>query len=170
MKNAIVMIGRFQPFHRGHMCIAQKIKRNFPDHELIIAVVERKADRCDERSPWPSRFIIRTIREVLSVYVMEVFNAHPVYILDQWEHTKRNYDILVCGPDRQDAYEAMIATTDHQIQVHTMDEIPNIRATTVREVVHYNDAYAFEHLMPRNLGKSFKMYQDEMETEVSWIT
>ena len=74
----IIYTGRFQPFHNGHLSLIKRIKTDYPDQKLCLAIIkdvpfERKSEfdkmvdgmLSQERNPFNSEVTLTLINEAL---------------------------------------------------------------------------------------------------------
>lgn len=162
MKKAVGFVGRFQPFHRGHLKIIRDVMNKYPEHEFVLMIVRREKDDLSNTSPFTSKFIIGEIKKVLpDIRIILVPNANLVAIHDDLSNLfSLKLDAFICGPDRIIAYQTQSKNYALGIKVIEHSEIYNIRGTLVREALRNNDVLAFQRMMP--LEVDFQDYKSEM--------
>jgi len=144
---ATVMIGRFQPFHRGHKEIARIAMTLKPTNQLVIAIIKRDGKNISNTSPWSSKWMKQMIKRMVpEAIVIEVENAFIMNVLPDG----LELDAIVCGPDRKSSYERMIGKSAPEVALLNIPEIYKIRGTLVRQAIDEGDVKEFQRMMPLN--------------------
>ena len=147
MKNAILIVGRFQPFHKGHAEIVRKAQGS--GNVVVVGIIGREGDPLNKRSPFPATFISKTITDQFS-NVKVVFLSSGNLVAAQ-EAIITNHGLIInkvmCGPDRFDSYNQQSKNYDLNIEVIRISEIYNIRGTQVRQAIIDNDEREFKRMM-----------------------
>lgn len=157
MKRINIMIGRFQPFTKGHYkCVeeARKVK----DVPTVICMIETKDNKTDEKHPFPSSMLLPIYRYMFKndpniEDIILVPSADIVKISDQL----KDYEIVswTCGTDRIDDYKKF--TDKYHDQAHLSDDFEmieikrtgeDISATKVRQALLDDDKAAFLKMTP----------------------
>lgn len=157
MKKVNLVIGRFQPFTKGHYkCVEVAWKeKGLP---TVICMIDTPEDKVDERHPFPSSMIVDLYKDLFKkdpkiVDVIEVKRADPVLVHEQLGD-KYQIASLTCGTDRFDKYQWMYKYKDQAdladdfeiIEVKRSDE--DISATKVRQALLDDDRTAFLKMVP----------------------
>ena len=159
MKKVNIVIGRFQPFTKGHYaCVeAAMKKKNLP---TVICIIDTPESKVDERHPFPSDMLTDLYGEFFShdekiVGVVPVKNADIVKIGEELK--KHDFEIAswTCGTDRIDSYTKMSTKYKEQaglsddfemIEVYRTDE--DVSATKARQALLDDDKKAFYSMIP----------------------
>ena len=145
MKNATLIIGRFQPFHSGHAKIVDKA-RGLGD-EVVIVTIERGTLSRDY--PFPNSLLGFTIASRYPwAHLMYFKNGNLVECKEIIKEVKGlNVTRILCGPDRFASYDLQSKKYDLDIEVLKIPEIYNIRGTKVREAIKNEDIEEFTRMM-----------------------
>ena len=160
MKRINIIIGRFQPFTKGHMkCVLEAWnKLKVP---TIVVMIDTPDDKVDEKHPFPSSLTLPLYNTLFEDYkeiegVILSKNANIVTIGEQLYNMGYEICCWTCGTDRYDSYEKMASkykdkahlSDDFQLlEIKRSDE--DISATKVRECLLKNDYNKFIKLMPQ---------------------
>ncbi len=159
MQKVNIVVGRFQPFTRGHYtCVnAAKKQANLP---TIICMINTTESKIDKRHPFTTDMLIDVYSEVFNsdpniLDIIPVLNADIVKI----GNTLREYGYEVaawtCGTDRYPVYSNMAEKYHEQaglsddfqmIEVPRTDE--DISATKARGCLIRNNKSGFLNLVP----------------------
>lgn len=157
MKRVNIMIGRFQPFTKGHYkCIEEA--RRVKDVPTVICMIDTKEDKIDKKHPFPSSMLLPIYKELFKKDrniedIVLVGSADIVKIAEQL----KNYEIVswTCGTDRIDTYEKLTAKYHDQAGLpddFSMIEIKrtgeDISATKVRQALLDDDKGEFLRMTP----------------------
>ena len=159
MKKINIIIGRFQPFTKGHLKCINYIYRTF-EIPTIIIMIETPDNRVDEKHPFSSSFLLpiynelfRDYNEIEGVILTKSANIVEIgqilydkgYVIDSW----------VCGTDRYSSYKRM--SEKYKEQAHLSNEFKlieikrsneDISATKVRQSLLNNNYFEFTECMP----------------------
>jgi nicotinic acid mononucleotide adenylyltransferase len=165
MKQVNIMIGRFQPITNGHMkCIdAAWNKLGIP---TIIAMINTKDEKVDEKHPFPSSLLLPLYEDVFKKNnriekIILVRNANIVEIGETLYNDGYEIKSWTCGTDRVDSYkkmsdkyhnEAHLSDDFQIIEVKRSDE--DISATKARQALVDDDRKLFSALTPLMTIKS----------------
>ena len=159
MQKVNIVIGRFQPFTKGHLkCVEMAWDElHVP---TVICMINTKDDKVDERKPFPSSLLVPLYNEAFKKderieKVVLVSNADIVKIAEACR--AEGYEICswTCGTDRYDDYKKMSEkygekaglTDDFQVlEVKRSDE--DISATKVRQALLNDDKKTFDQMTP----------------------
>lgn len=168
------MIGRFQPFTKGHYkCVEEAMRQK--QYPTVIAMINTPDEKTDERHPFPSSLLLPLYQELFKrdnniLDIILVKRADIVKIGE--ELRKLGYEIAswTCGSDRIDPYTKMsdryhdqAGLTDdfEMIEIFRTDE--DISATKVRQSLLDDDKQTFIKLMP-SISLSTSMKTDVYKT------
>lgn len=159
MKQVNIMIGRFQPITNGHMkCVdAAWSKFKIP---TIIAMINTKDEKVDERHPFPSSLTLPLYEKVFAKNnriekIILVKNANIVEIGEILFNEGYEIKSWTCGTDRIDSYEKMankyhdqahLADDFEMLEIKRSDE--DISATKARKALLDDDKKEFSALTP----------------------
>ena len=144
MKRINIIIGRFQPFTKGHMkCVLEAWnKLKVP---TVVVMIDTPDDKVDEKHPFLSSLTLPLYNTLFEDYkeiegVILSKNANIVTIGEQLYNMGYEICCWTCGTDRYDSYEKMAfkykdkahLSDDFQLlEIKRSDE--DISATKVRE-------------------------------------
>lgn len=177
-KDINLMVGRFQPFTKGHLkCVEAAFAENgFPVRICMIGNT-----KFDTKHPFTDELIAEEMDIVKKQYSDKIEGTQIVkngnisgivYWLNKEGYTVHS---LVCGTDRAATYQKAVdlARTKPDrnpfindfkiIEVKRGDE--DISATQVRNAIKNNDINSFEKLMPEGTSGLF----DKLKTEISQV-
>ena len=159
MKKVNIVIGRFQPFTKGHYaCVEAAWKeKNVP---TVICMIDVPEDKVDERHPFPTTMLVDLYKDLFKkdpkiADVVMVKNADIVKIAEELK--KNGYEIASwsCGTDRIDSYTKMsdkykeqagLADDFSMVEVKRTGE--DISATKVRQTLLDDDRSNFLKMVP----------------------
>ena len=156
IKRINAVVGRFQPFTKGHMkCV--EMAWNELHVPTVICMINTKDDKVDERKPFPSSLLVPLYNEAFKkderiAKVVLVSNADIVKIAEACR--AEGYEICswTCGTDRYDDYKKMSekygekAGLTDDFEVKRSDE--DISATKVRQALLDDDKKTFDKMTP----------------------
>lgn len=160
MKRVNIVIGRFQPFTKGHYaCVEAAMNQKMLP--TVICIIDTPESKVDERHPFPSDMLTDLYGEFFShdekiVGVIPVKNADIVKIGEELK--KHDFEIAswTCGTDRIDSYTKMSTKYKEQaglsddfemIEVYRTDE--DVSATKARQALLDDDKKAFYSMIPQ---------------------
>ena len=165
MKKVNIVVGRFQPFTKGHYSCVTAAKR-FNGLPTVICMIGVPESKVDSRHPFPSNMLVDAYSDLFSndskvADVIPVKNADIVHIAD--ELRKHGYEIAswTCGTDRyndytriSNKYHDMAGLSDdfEVIEVPRTDE--DISATKVRNCLLNGDRNGFYSMIPQSASAS----------------
>lgn len=159
MKQVNIMIGRFQPFTNGHMkCVDQAW--NELKIPTIIAMVNTKDEKVDEKHPFPSSMLEPLYNKAFNKNpriekIILVKNANIVEIGETLYNEGYEIRSWTCGTDRIESYKKMsdkyhdqahLADDFEMIEIKRSDE--DISATKARQALLDDDKKTFASLTP----------------------
>jgi cytidyltransferase-like protein len=139
-----LIIGRFQPFHKGHLWMYEQVAAEFDD--IIIGLVARKHNVINSDNPFSWRQRLAFIKKAIpdsqvkkcgGLYIPKLNEAFPDRI------------VVVGGERRGDADRQ----SSHYFGVKRKD---GISATAVRDSLKIGDRNLFETLMPAQLHCNYE--------------
>ncbi len=160
MTKVNLMIGRFQPFTKGHYkCVEEAMRqRKLP---TVIAMINTSDDKVDEKHPFPSSMLLPLYQDMFKKDpnikdIILVKNANIVEIGQ--ELSKKGYTIAswTCGTDRIDSYKKMsdkyhddAGLSDDFEMIEIIRTGEDISATKVRKAILDDDKKTFIRLTPK---------------------
>lgn len=165
MKQVNIMIGRFQPLTFGHLkCVDEAW--NDLKIPTIIAMIDTKEEKVDEKHPFPSNMLLDLYNDVLAKSskiekIILVKNANIVEIGMRLYEEGYEIKSWTAGTDRIDSYKKMAEKYHDQahlsddfkmIEIKRSDE--DISATKARQALLDNDEKMFASLTPLSSIKS----------------
>lgn len=159
MKQVNILIGRFQPITNGHLkCVDyawEKMKT-----PTIIAMVDTKPEKVDEKHPFPSNILLPLYESVFEKNpriekIILVKNANIVEIGENLYNEGYEISSWTCGTDRLQSYEKMadkyheqahLADNFKMLEIKRSDE--DISATKARQALLDDDKKEFAKLTP----------------------
>ena len=173
-KHVNVLIGRFQPFHNGHLQMAKFLKEKNGYPSVVVAVYSGNPK--DKKSPFS--------QDTLEKYLGAVKSGHPEEIAD---FTLMNRGLLAvalgkvidmgytprivgAGDDRIQDYKKQL---DYVRKIELGDKLPDdfkleqtprvTSATEVRNKIKEEDFSGFRNLVPKEVASMY----DTLKTEIS---
>ena len=174
-KRINLMIGRFQPFHNGHLKMAKKMKeRN--GFDSYVAVVYPGHNRSG-KSPFGEETIskymdsVKEKNEVISDYYIHR-TGYLGNILEKLEEDGYSVELLGCGEDRIADYKKQMeylrnsSTTDLVNTDFEIYETPRSHsATEVRKSIENSDFSAFKKMTPSGVTSLYDLLGSEIRKE-----
>ncbi|OLS13441.1 MAG: nicotinamide-nucleotide adenylyltransferase [Promethearchaeota archaeon CR_4] len=96
-----VIIGRFQPFHRGHISLVKEIVRR--QGKIIIIIGSKQYSRVQE-NPFSTEERMRMIRSSLQEYQIPVQSVEILSIEDKHDASKWTEEVCALLPSNADIY------------------------------------------------------------------
>lgn len=175
-KKVFLFLGRFQPFHLGHLKVMKKLTKHFNCPGVISIIY---SDKENVKSPFSKDILENEMSEVVknepnSVvdFIFENRGLLPVIIRD---FQVRGYDVIGagCGEDRYKEYQRHVdymlgpktdtyITPDFELVLVTRTD-DNISATNVRNAIKEDDIETFKQNMPEYLYKFFDIFKKELK-------
>ena len=157
MNKATLIVGRFQPFHNGHVKIAEKARAI--GNEVIIGLIRR--DTLSKDNPFPHQFTAASILNRCPWVKIAYFKNGNLAECKELVRKELGLKVtrLLCGPDRFASYDLQAKKYDLDIDVLKVPEIYNIRGTAIRDAIKNNDTESFVRMMGSKRPMSaFKKY------------
>ena len=159
MKRINILIGRFQPFTKGHMKCVESVWNELHIPTMIV-LIDTPDNKADKKHPFPTSILLPYYESLFEDRndiegVILSKNANIVEIGERLYDMGYEIASWVCGTDRYNSYKRMADTYNEQahlamdfqmIEIARSDD--DVSATKVREAL-YNDNYKeFVKLMP----------------------
>lgn len=157
MKEINIMIGRFQPFTKGHYKCVEEARR-VKDVPTVICMIDTPDNKVDEKHPFPSSMLLPMYKDMFQndkniEDIILVKSADIVKIADQL----KQYKIVswTCGTDRIEDYkkftdkyhdQAGLADDFEMIEIKRTGE--DISATKVRQALLDDKKADFVRMTP----------------------
>lgn len=156
MSTCDLYLGRFQPFHNGHLAAVNQMRGI-----KVIAVVKGKQTKKSD-NPIPTEAQVNMIKKVIgdTAVVIAVPNG---YVPDIIETIRDQYGLeptgVICGSDRIGEYKAQIEranrTLEKVIKLEFKEADRITSGSEVREAIRSGDRKAFEANVPKQLWDEF---------------
>ncbi len=150
-----IIIGRFQPLHKGHL---ELIKIAGKECERILIVIGSSNAEPDEHNPFDFSKRKQMIEDVLkenNISNFKIFGLDDIPDDDKWvEHIEKNtqkFDIVYSG-DVQDL--ELFGNTGYKLK--SIGRIGNINATDIRKKIRANDE-SWKELVPGTVIKEIEL-------------
>lgn len=165
-----LFIGRFQPFHLGHLKAIRDILRYYPNQKVLIGVVRGdKTSQDKQKNPFPFDVQLRLIREsTTEVRDKIIILDKPLksgYVPEAVKQLrKKDYEvrIVAASGDRVDDYERQINNLKNLNKTVNIQFIKTKRygtASDVRQALIDNDKPKFERLTSPGIWEYFNDLQ-----------
>lgn len=175
-KDVNLFLGRFMPFTKGHQSVLEALyKEN--GYPTVVACI--KNTKHDAKHPFDDELIAKEFDTCLKG--QKFFEDH-IYVksaaidLIGADLAEKGYSAHLwgCGTDRAKPFTAMASNPkytkdfpdDFKVFVVERDESSNdvdgISATKVREAIKNDDKKEFERMMPKNAGKLFNEFKEQL--------
>lgn len=163
MKKVNILVGRFQPFTKGHYkCVEAS------DLPTVICMINVPNDKVDSKHPFPTSMLVDLYSNLFSndsniIEVVPVSSADIVKIANELNNKGYQIGSWTCGTDRLKQYTRM--STNYKEQANLSDdfkmiEVPrsdeDISATKVRNALLDDDRDTFNRMIPD--GDTDKLY------------
>lgn len=155
MKKVNILVGRFQPFTKGHYKCVEASKL-----PTVICMINTPSDKVDAKHPFPTEMLVDLYTDLFSndskiVDVVPISSANIIRIAEELNNKGYQIGSWTCGTDRLDQYTRMSSkyhdksnlTDDFEmIEVPRSDE--DISATKARNCLLNNDKSGFLSMIP----------------------
>lgn len=176
-----IMAGRYQPFHLGHLSIAQELNKQ-NGLRVVIFIVRGTQNPSNKTifSPDLTNRIVDSVIEANKELLADKFNIpriiFPAFILPNMR-PKYEPVLLGAGDDRYDGYKLLTdeEKTNNRYNVRPdLDTyllkrqggfVAEISATKVREAIAANDFQTFKKYVPREVHKYFEELKREYNSK-----
>lgn len=158
-KKVNLMIGRFQPFTKGHLkCVEYAYEKlSIP---TVIAMINTPDNKVDSKHPFPTSLLLPIYENLFKdnkmvEKIITVKNADIVSIGEQLYNMGYEISSWTCGTDRIDSYKKMadkykdrahLSDDFQMLEIKRSDE--DISATAARKALIDNDRTEFYKLTP----------------------
>ena len=159
MKKVNIVLGRFQPFTKGHYkCVEEAWRqKNLPS---VICIINTPENKVDERHPFPSDMLIDLYKDWFDAdekieSIILVPNADIVKIAEELKKHRYQIGSWTCGTDRIKDYTRI--STNYKEQAELSDDFEmievkrgddDISATKARQALKDDDRTEFNKLVP----------------------
>ena len=168
-----VLIGRFQPFHSGHLKMAKKLKEknNLPSFVVVVLPGHNKSGK----SPFDERIVKQYMEAVVKdnpedlVDYMIVDRGLVGSIINKLVMMGLEPHLIAAGDDRKDYYEKQI---EYIKRSDLIDNLPKdfglevtprfTSATEVRDKLKSEDFAALKKLLPKSVLNLYTLLSAEM--------
>ena len=171
MKRVNILVGRFQPFTKGHYVCVETAKK-LKNLTTVICMIDTPESKVDKRHPFTTDLMLYTYNSLFSndpniEKVVPVKNADIVKIADGLRNYGYEIASWTCGTDRYDSYSRMgykykepAGLTDdfEVIEVKRGDD--DISATKARTCLLNNDKQAFDSFLPTGVTFTDEMFSE----------
>ena len=174
MEYVNIVLGRFQPYTKGHQACVDAAFDN-AGLNTVLCIIETPDNKVDERHPFPTSMIIPWIKKMMhggshiQDYVL-VKNADIAKIVEALHNKGYELASWTCGTDRYPAYSRQckgywekvgLPSEPACIEVKRGDD--DVSATKAREALKNNDPKAYEKLMTPEWGSdSFAAFRQQL--------
>ncbi len=176
-KEVIIMPGRFQPFHKGHLAALENASKQFGKPVIPIQVVSKK-----DTSPFPENLLQKIGDDVAKneSYIEKFFiypQGYGLTVIPWFVRflREKGYETVgvAAGSDREKAYAGQmkyitsdktdtIVSPDFEMKIVDQRVEGGPSGTKVREALAADDKQAFEQLVPKYLYK----YYNELKKHI----
>ncbi len=146
-----LMVGRFQPFHNGHLKLVKLILKVFDTLFIVIGSAQHKAT-ADNPYSLAKRELM--IKETLKA---ENITSYELFALDDARGDEVWMDKLLAAVPRFDVFYTADGITPclmkkRHFEVRTVDKFDNINATKIRKMMKNNNK-EWKTLVPEAVAK-----------------
>lgn len=172
LKDVNLIVGRFQPFHDGHLKMAKFLKEK--NGNPSVAVVVYPGHNKSGKSPFSEDTIKKYMsgvanseKEIVDYIIVQrgLVGSAIVKLLDKGYRTK----LVGAGEDRIDDYTKQIeyvkkSDIADQMQDLKLIQTPRVTsATKVREAISMGDYTEFKKLVPKSVDNLYDLLKAEMK-------
>ena len=171
LKDVNLIVGRFQPFHNGHLKMAKFLKEK--NGNPAVAVVVYPGNNKSGKSPFSEDTIkkymdgvVRDEKEIVDYIIVQrgLIGSAIVKLLDKGYKTK----LVGAGEDRMNDYTKQIeyvkkSDVGDQMQDLKLVETPRVTsATKVREAIADDDYQEVKRLVPKGVSVLYNTLKSEV--------
>jgi cytidyltransferase-like protein len=176
-KEVVIMPGRFQPFHKGHLAALENASKQFGKPVIPIQVISKK-----DTSPFPENLLQKIGDDVAKneSYIEKFFiypRGYGLTVIPWFVRFLRDngYETVgvAAGSDREKAYAGQmkyitsdktdtLVSSDFEMKIVDQRVEGGPSGTKVREALAADDKQAFEQLVPKYLYK----YYNELKKHI----
>ncbi len=163
-----IYIGRFQPFHLGHL---ETLKLALAKAEQVILILGSHRVAADIRNPWSSQERIEMIRDCLSAEDLSRVHFLPIrdwlYSDNLWlsavqqqvfEITQRSSSVVVLG-HRKDASSYYLDLFPQWDYLET-GSYQNLNSTEIRQNYFGATGHGYRNRLPAQVAKQLETFQE----------
>ena len=175
-KKVNIIVGRFQPFHNGHLKMAEFIHKKNKLPVVVVAV--HPGHNRSGKSPFSKRIIDSTLinlgRDTEGIIMDHVF-VKQGYIEDIINSLRPEYEPIIwgAGEDRINSYQKQAEYNfkrDNELNVDKdrfeIVETPRVMsASNARELIITDNFKEFKKLVPRSIASQWILLKKELEKE-----
>lgn len=173
LKDVNLIVGRFQPFHNGHLKMAKFLKEK--NGNPAVAVVVYPGNNKSGKSPFSEDTIkkymdgvVRDEKEIVDYIIVQrgLIGSAIVKLLDKGYKAK----LVGAGEDRMNDYTKQIeyvkkSDIGDKMQDLKLVETPRVTsATKVREAIKDGDYTGFKKLVPKGVDNAYDLLKAEMKS------
>lgn len=162
--NRALFIGRFQPFHNGHLHVAKLLSKKFD--EVIVGIGSSQEKRT-ENNPFSYNERKAMINKTLTANKIRNFRIYP--IPDLYDDYKWTNHILKNLPKFDVAYSGNDWTIrcfrKHKIKAIKIKLVKDLSSTKVRELIKNNKKW--ENVVPKEIYHYIKKINGEKRIKSS---
>ena len=174
LKDVNLIVGRFQPFHNGHLKMAKFLKEKNGNPAVVVVVYP--GNNKSGKSPFSEDTIkkymdgvVRDEKEIVDYIIVQrgLIGSAIVKLLDKGYKAK----LVGAGEDRMNDYTKQIeyvkkSDVGDQMQDLKLVETPRVTsATKVRETIKDGDYTGFKKLVPKAVDNVYDLLKAEMKAE-----
>jgi len=174
LKDVNLIVGRFQPFHNGHLKMAKFLKEK--NGNPAVAVVVYPGNNKSGKSPFSEETIKKYMdgvvggeKEIVDYIIVQrgLIGSAIVKLLDKGYKAK----LVGAGEDRMNDYTKQIeyvkkSDIGDKMQDLKLVETPRVTsATKVREAIKDGDYPGFKKLVPKGVDNVYDLLKAEMKAE-----
>ena len=174
LKDVNLIVGRFQPFHNGHLKMAKFLKEK--NGNPAVAVVVYPGNNKSGKSPFSEDTIkkymdgvVRDEKEIVDYIIVQrgLIGSAIVKLLDKGYKAK----LVGAGEDRMNDYTKQIeyvkkSDIGDKMQDLKLVETPRVTsATKVRETIKDGDYTGFKKLVPKGVDNVYDLLRSEMNPD-----
>lgn len=141
--NNALILGRFQPFTKGHQKAVKDAFRLYDG--VVICIMDNKVD---EKNPFPLKLRKEMVEKVFPD--AEIISNRNGFIPSILNKAPINVNVVLTGSDRVKTYREQLKDNDVYVR-----EVPrteeDVSATKVRDSLRNDDFNTFKKLMPKEL-------------------
>jgi hypothetical protein len=174
LKDVNLIVGRFQPFHDGHLKMAKflKEKNGNPSVAVVVYPGHNKSGKSPFNEDTIKKYmdgVIRDEKEVIDYIIVQrgLIGSAIVKLLEKGYKP----NLIGAGEDRMDDYTKQLeyvkkSDIGDQMQDLKLVQTPRVTsATKVREAIKDGDYSGFKKLVPKAVDNVYDLLKTEMKSE-----
>ena len=171
LKDVNLLVGRFQPFHNGHLKMAKflKEKNNLPSVAVVVYPGHNKSGKSPFSEDTIKKYmdgVVRDEKEVIDYIIVQrgLIGSAIVKLLEKGYKP----NLIGAGEDRMDDYTKQIdyvkkSDVGDQMQDLKLVETPRVTsATKVREAIADDDYQEVKRLVPKGVSVLYNTLKSEV--------